>query len=101
MSSRKPLAIGPLLVMVVLCGLCKRSDCGTNMRLGGAIRVLWRILDGKDRSGLFSCSKLRAGSPRSCRLRTGHLAPVSKFNYILVHTRFMGSHKLSSFDGLL
>jgi hypothetical protein len=27
------------------------------------------------------------------------LAPVSKFDYILVHTGLMGSHKLSSFIG--
>jgi hypothetical protein len=27
------------------------------------------------------------------------LAPVSKFDYVLAHTRFMESRKLSSFDG--
>jgi hypothetical protein len=39
------------------------------------------------------------GSPRLCQLRTNRLAPVSKFDYVLAHTRFMGSHKLSSFMG--
>jgi hypothetical protein len=33
-------------------------DCGTNMRPDGAIRGMWRILDGKDESGMFSCSEL-------------------------------------------
>jgi hypothetical protein len=39
------------------------------------------------------------GSPRLCRLNTDRLAPVSKFDYVLAHTRFIGSRKLSSFDG--
>jgi hypothetical protein len=69
------------------------------MRSGGAIRGLWRILDVKDESGLFSCSELRGGSLRLCQLRTDHLIPVRKFNYILAYTRFMGSYKLSSFNG--
>jgi hypothetical protein len=30
-----------------------------NMRPGGVTRGKWRILDGKDESGLFSCSELR------------------------------------------
>jgi hypothetical protein len=34
------------------------SECGTNMRLGGATRGKWRILDGKVMSGLFSCLEL-------------------------------------------
>jgi hypothetical protein len=68
------------------------------MRPGGAIRGVWRILEGKDESELFSCSELRGGSPRLSRLRTDHLAPVSKSNYVLVHMGFMESHKLSTFD---
>jgi hypothetical protein len=53
------------------------------------------------RSGrdLFSCSELRGGSPQLCQLRTDRVAPVSKFDYVLAHTRFIGSHKLSSFVG--
>jgi hypothetical protein len=65
----------------------------------GPIRGLWRILDGKFESGLMSDSELWAGSPRPCQLRTDRLALVSKFDYVLTHTGFMGSHKLSSFDG--
>jgi hypothetical protein len=61
-------------------------------RSGGAISGLWRILDGKDASGLLSNSELRGGSPRLCRMRTDRLAPVN------THTGFMGSRKLSSFD---
>jgi hypothetical protein len=37
------------------------------------------------------------GSPCLCRLRTDRLASVSKFNYVMMHTRFMGSRTLSSF----
>jgi hypothetical protein len=43
-----------------------------------AISGLWRILDGKDERGLMSDLKLRGGSPRLCRLRTGHLSSVNK-----------------------
>jgi hypothetical protein len=39
------------------------------------------------------------GSPCLCQLRTDRLASVSKFDYVLAHTGFMGSHKLSSFVG--
>jgi hypothetical protein len=69
------------------------------MRPGGAIRGLCRIPNGKGDSSLFSCSELWSDSPRLCWLRTDHLAPVSKFDYVLMHTGFMGSRKLSSFDG--
>jgi hypothetical protein len=34
------------------------------MRSGGATRGMWRILDEKDGTRLFSCSELRGGSPR-------------------------------------
>jgi hypothetical protein len=39
------------------------------------------------------------GSPRLYQLRTDRLTPGNKIDYVLVHTGFMGSHKLSSFDG--
>jgi hypothetical protein len=54
---------------------------------------------GRSKRGLFSCSEIRGGSPRLCHLRTDRLAPVSKCDYVLVHMRFMGSRKLSSFIG--
>jgi hypothetical protein len=47
-------------------------------RLGWTIREKWRILDGKVETGLMSDSELQGGSPRLCRLRTDHLAPVNK-----------------------
>jgi hypothetical protein len=47
-------------------------------RPGGANRGKWEILDGKVESGLMSDSELQDGSPRLCRLRTDHLAPVNK-----------------------
>jgi hypothetical protein len=53
----------------------------------------------RSESGLMSDSELRGGSPHPCRLRTDCLAPVSKFDYVLAHMRFMRSRKLSSFDG--
>jgi hypothetical protein len=65
----------------------------------GPIRGLWRILDGKGESGLMSNSELWGGNPRPWWLRIDHLAPVSKFDYVLVHMWFMMSHKLSNFDG--
>jgi hypothetical protein len=37
------------------------------------------------------------GSPCLSRLSIDRVAPVSKFDYVLTHTRFMGSRKLSSF----
>jgi hypothetical protein len=45
------------------------------MRPGGATRGKWRILDGKDESGLMSDSELEGGSPRLCRLRTVSVVP--------------------------
>jgi hypothetical protein len=54
---------------------------------------------GKSESGLMSDLELRASSPCLCRLRIDRLAPVSTFDYVLMHTGFMGSHKLSSFNG--
>jgi hypothetical protein len=47
----------------------------------------------------FLVRSSEGGSPRLSQLRTDHLVPVSKFDYVLTHTRFMGSHKLSTFDG--
>jgi hypothetical protein len=61
---------------------------------------LWRILDGKHESELFSCLELWGGSPYLCRLRITLVGPcVSSIDYVLSHIGFMGSHKLSSFDG--
>jgi hypothetical protein len=34
-----------------------------NMRMGGAIRGKWRILDGMGESGLMSDSELQGGNP--------------------------------------
>jgi hypothetical protein len=47
----------------------------------------------------FHIRSFEGDSPRLCRLRTDRLAPVNKIDYVLAHKRFMGSHKLSSFDG--
>jgi hypothetical protein len=50
-------------------------------------------------SGMFFVRSSEGGIPRQCRLRTDRLAPVNKIDYVLAHTRFMRSRKLSSFDG--
>jgi hypothetical protein len=47
------------------------------------LRVVWIIN-----------SELQGGSPHLIRLRTDHLAPVSKFDFVLAHIGFMGPHKL-------
>jgi hypothetical protein len=54
---------------------------------------------GRSGRGLLSCLELRGGIPHLCQLRTDRLALVSKFDYILAHTGFMGSYKLSSVVG--
>jgi hypothetical protein len=88
-------------MMQVLCGLCLRSDYGSMLDWVGPIRGIWRIPDGKGESGLFLCSELQGGSPCPCRLRTDHLASVSKFDYVLRQARFMRSCKPSSFYNCL
>jgi hypothetical protein len=47
----------------------------------------------------FHVQSSEGGSPHLCRLRTDHLAPRNKIDYVLAHTGFMGFCKLSSFDG--
>jgi hypothetical protein len=47
----------------------------------------------------FHVRSSEGGSPHLSRLRTDRLAPVSKFDYVVTHKRFMGSRKLSSFVG--
>ncbi len=69
-------------------------------RPGGEISGLWRILDGKDESGLMSDSELQGGSPRLCRLRTVRLCPVATSIELCTDAYgIMGSRKLSSIDG--
>jgi hypothetical protein len=43
----------------------------------------------------FRIQSSEGGSPHLSRLRTDRLAPVNKFDYVLMHTGFMGSRKLS------
>jgi hypothetical protein len=54
---------------------------------------------GRVRVVCFHVRSSEGGSPFLCRLRTDRLAPVNKIDYVLMHTGFMGSRKLSSFDG--
>jgi hypothetical protein len=54
---------------------------------------------GRLRVVCFYIQSYEGGSPRLCRLRTDRLTPVNKIGYVLAHMGFMGSNKLSSFDG--
>jgi hypothetical protein len=59
----------------------------------------WRILDEKVESSLMLDSELLSGIPRLCRLRTALDGPCgTSIDYVLTHTEFKGSRKLSSFD---
>jgi hypothetical protein len=71
------------------------------VRPGGATRGKWRIPDVKVESGLFSYLKLRKWqpSPTSIKDRFGWALLQQALSCVLAHTWFMGSHKLSSFDG--
>jgi hypothetical protein len=51
---------------------------------------------GKSGRGLLSIRSSEGGSPRLCQLMINRLALVSKFDNVLAHTGFVGSHKLSS-----
>jgi hypothetical protein len=46
----------------------------------------------------FYIQSSEGGSPHLCQLRTDHLGPVSKIDYILAHMEYMRSRKLSSFN---
>jgi hypothetical protein len=53
---------------------------------------------GRRMSGLIWNLELRGGCPHLCRLRLASVGSKwTSFDYVLVHTRFMGSHKHSSF----
>jgi hypothetical protein len=82
-----------------ISGLCSsldrvvgyKVDENLNPRSGRAIRGKWRILDGKDESGLRSDSELQGGSPHLCRLRTASVGPCgTRFDYVLTHRTFYG-----------
>jgi hypothetical protein len=70
------------------------------VRLGGATRGKWGILDGNDESGLMSDLELQGGSPPiSIKDRVGCALLQQTLSCVLTHTGFMGSRKLSSVDG--
>jgi hypothetical protein len=54
---------------------------------------------GRVRVVYFHVRSCEDGCPHLCQLGSDCLAPVNNINYVLAHTRFMRSHKLSSFDG--
>jgi hypothetical protein len=47
----------------------------------------------------FHVQSSEGGSPQPMMIKDQSLGLVSKFDYALVHTEFMGSLKVSSFDG--
>jgi hypothetical protein len=71
------------------------------VRPGGATRGKWRIPDGKVESGLFSYLELRRWYPPPMLIkdRVGWALLQQALSCVLAHIGFMGSHKLSSFDG--
>jgi hypothetical protein len=71
------------------------------VRAGRATRGKWRILDGNVQSGLFSYSELQMWLPPpvSIKDRVGWTMLQQELSCVLAHTGFMGSCKLSSFDG--
>jgi hypothetical protein len=54
---------------------------------------------GRVRVVCFHIRSFEGGSPNLFQLRTDRLVSVNKIDYVLPHTGFMGSCKLSSFDG--
>jgi hypothetical protein len=47
----------------------------------------------------FHIQSSEGGSPRLCRLRTASVGPhATSIDYVLMHTNYMGPHKLSNFD---
>jgi hypothetical protein len=48
----------------------------------------------------FYIRSSEGSSSRLCRLKTVSVGPITtSIDYVLVHTRYMESYKLSSFDG--
>jgi hypothetical protein len=85
--------------MVVLWGLCYRVDCGTIWDQVGQLGESGEYRKGRIRVDYFHVRSSEGGSPYLCRLRTASVVPWGiSIDYILAHMRFMGSHKLSSFD---
>jgi hypothetical protein len=64
-------------------------------QLGESEEYRMRIL----RVVCFHIRSFKCGSPYLCQLRIDRLVPVNKIDYVLMHTGFMGSRKLSSFNG--
>jgi hypothetical protein len=54
---------------------------------------------GRVRVIYFHIRSSEGGSPCLCRLRTNRLAPGKKIEYVLAHMGFIGSCRLSGFDG--
>jgi hypothetical protein len=70
------------------------------VRLGGQLGESGEYQMGSVRVVYFHIWSSKGGSPHLCRLRTASVEPCgTSIDYVLVHTGFMGSHKLSRFDG--
>jgi hypothetical protein len=64
----------------------------------GRLRESEKYWTGRVKVFCFHIQSSEGGSPRLCRLRIDR-APVNKIDYVLAHTGFMMSRKLSSFNG--
>jgi hypothetical protein len=69
------------------------------VRPGGQLGESGEYQTGRLRVDCCHSWSFEGGSPYLCRLRTDRLAPVNKIDYVLAHMGFMGSRKLSGFDG--
>jgi hypothetical protein len=87
--------------MEVLCGLWFLfSDRGTILDQVGQLGESGEYPMGSVRVVCFHVQSSEGGSSCLCRLRTMSVGPLgTSIDYILAHMGFMGTHKLSSFDG--
>jgi hypothetical protein len=74
-SGQKPLVIGPSLDESPMWFMAFALGIWHNLRLGGATRACEEYRMERLGRGLFSCSKLRDGSPSLSRLRIATVGP--------------------------
>jgi hypothetical protein len=96
----KTLVIWPFLLMEVLCGLrFSLSECVIIWDRAGQVGESGEYRMGRVWVAYFHVQSSEGGSPHLYRLRTMLVGPAATGDdYVLAHTGFMGSQKLSSFD---
>jgi hypothetical protein len=101
MSGWKTTCDKALSIDGVLCGLqFLLSKCGTIWDRSGQLGESGEYQMGRVRVVCFHVRSSKGGSPHLCQLRATSFGPWgTSIDYVLAHTGFMGSCKLSSFDG--